>query len=119
LDLVNLNIYDLKNTFFQFNIVEYKSNVKDESHLLNLKHYLDNYSEIIKPVILQDCYYLDKGDDIAKPILNKISNKTTQFLSKDEYLKPFEEILISLSNFFLEEERFYSLVDSTLFNYKY
>lgn len=118
LDLVDLSQYDLQNTFFQFNIVEYKNNNKDKEHLLNLNKYLDKYLDKISPVVLQDAYYIDKGDDIVKPILNKISNLTTQFASEDEYLKPFDDVIGGLYKLFNSQDKLDKVITSTFSFYE-
>lgn len=102
LDLVDKEV--MKNAYFQFNPVRYKFDNKDEEHLLNLKKYLNNYLDVFKPIIIQDAFYLEKGDHIIKPILNKVINKTFQFYSEDEYFKHFDEIIANVLPLFNETD---------------
>lgn len=115
LNLVNVNTF--KKLYFQFNPVQYKFDNKDREHLLNLKQYLDHYFHIIEPVIIQDAFYIDKGDHVIKPILNKIINKTSQFFSEDEYLKDFESVILSIVPLFKDgDDRLGSLIDRSIEN---
>ena len=100
LNAVNLDCYNLDETFFQFNILEFESSNRDEKNLLNHQNYLDNFYPKVKPIILRDCYYLDKGDHPIKFTLNRIINRFTQFRSQGEYLQPFEQLLSELYAYF-------------------
>lgn len=119
LDAVNIELFDKENTFFQFNPIEYASNSKDEQHLRNLKKYLHNYVDIVKPLLLQDCYYLDKGDSIAKSFLNKVGGGAKQFRSDDEYVKDFSQFCFELYHLSSFPELAEIVIASSLQNYEY
>ncbi len=120
LDLVDFEKYDLSKTFFQFNTVQYKFNNKEKEHLFNLKKYLDKYIKIVHPVVIQDSYYLDKGDHVIKPFLNKVINNISQFSSSDEYLKPYQDVIVqSLSLFNSDDPRVDQILDQSFENLQF
>lgn len=119
LDNITVEVFDKESTFFQFNPIEYVSNSKDEQHLKNLKKYLYNYVDIIQPLLLQDCYYLDKGDSIAKSFLNKVGGGAKQFRSDDEYVKDFSEFCFELYGLASFPELAEIVIASSLQNYQY
>lgn len=120
LNNVDLSLYDLKNTFFQFDPVEYVSDSKDKQHLLEQKKYLEEYIDKIKPILLQDCYYLDKGDGEVKNVLNQISKKVTQYRSENQYLKPFDKVLEEMYVLFDKKESLFGeLMEESFKQYKY
>lgn len=121
LSTVDFNLYNYKDTFYQFSLVQYSSNVQDSKNLLNQQTYINKYINKVKPLILQDSYYLDKIDYPVKTLLNRIANKFTQFKSNDEYFKPFQEKLETLYSFFTTENIDIAdrLVDETFYSYEY
>lgn len=93
LDKVHWDIFDLNNTFYQFDPKSYISNTADQTHLQHLQTYLTSYFDKIEPIIFQDAYYLDQGDEVSKKLVNSIGRSTRQYQSQDEYVKPFDVIL--------------------------
>jgi DNA polymerase-3 subunit alpha len=93
LSKINEQILSLKDIYYQIDPSEYLFDYKDKEILLNIENYYKNFKDKLKCVISQDAYYLDKGDHIIKPILNKIINKTFQSTSEDQFLKPYDDIL--------------------------
>ena len=120
LDIIDFEKFDLNNTFYQFDSIQYKFDNKDKEHLLNLKKYLEKYRKLINPVIIQDSFYLDKGDHVIKPFLNKVINKVIQFSSVNEYMKPYDVVLTEVCSLFKEDDnRLDSLIDASFENLAY
>lgn len=72
--------------FYQIDTVEYVSQQLFRKHLENIDTYLCNYRKLLKPILINDSYYLDKEESELKSILNKVNNKATPE-SDDQYFK--------------------------------
>lgn len=84
------NAFD--NVFFQVDLSEYKAERIDIQYLNSQKLYFDAlYHQGLKPVLICDCYYLDKDDAKNKIILNKIDLGTSHEQSDDQYFKDVDE----------------------------
>lgn len=78
------------NVFFQVDLSEYKAERIDIRVLEEAKYYFDhiyNSSFQVPPVLLCDCYYLDKSDAKNKVVLNKISKKAAHEQSEEQFYK--------------------------------
>lgn len=106
----NYNIKDRKKTirliskykkvfdrvYYQIDTIEYTSQQLFKKHLENIDDYICNYAKIVKPILINDAYYLDKEEGGLKELLNKVSGKVTAE-SNDQYLKSVEDTLNSYS----------------------
>ena len=72
--------------YYQIDTVEYVSQQLFRKHLENIDTYLCNYRKMLKPILINDSYYLDKEESELKSILNKVNNKATPE-SNDQYFK--------------------------------
>ena len=72
-----LSIYkkSFDEVFYQIDTVEYVSQSLFRKHLENIDNYLCNYSKQIKPLLINDSYYVDSDESELKGMLNKISGK--------------------------------------------
>lgn len=73
---------------------EYKAERNDIKVLEAAKYYFDNIyqSDIsISPILLCDCYYLDKDDAKNKIILNKVAEGAAHEQSDEQYYKDVDE----------------------------
>ena len=61
--------------YYQIDTVEYVSSALFKKHLGNIDRYLCNYRKKIKPIVINDAYYLDEEENVLKGMLNKISGK--------------------------------------------
>lgn len=80
--------------YFQVDLSEYKAERIDIKVLESAKLYFDkiyNTDYDILPVLLSDCYYLDKDDYKNKIILNKIATRAAHEQSEDQYFKDIDE----------------------------
>lgn len=81
------------NVFYQVDLTEFKAERIDIRVLNAAKLYFNKlYPEkIVPPVLIQDCYYLDKVDSKNKIILNKIATGAAHEQSNDQYFKDMDE----------------------------
>lgn len=99
--------------YYQLDTVQYENQDSD-------KKYLENIGKIIKssikPILIQDSYYLDKEDAYIKAKLNQISGDR-EFKSNNQYFKCFDQIFDELDTIFdKNSETFDTLLDKALKN---
>ena len=85
-----LNFVDL---YYQITTTEFKSQKKELENLQQIKLYFEKYLDKVKPILLDDTYYLDKQDSKIKKILNKVGNIQFQNESENQYYKSIDDIL--------------------------
>lgn len=109
--------------FFQVDTTEYRADRIDSAVLQSIKDFFDNfylgdteYYGNIRPILIQDAYYLDKEDWRTKIILNKIDTGAAHNQSKSQYLKTIDELYDEFRTLFSEkydDEVFYDMCEST------
>ena len=79
--------------YYQVDLSEYKAERIDIRVLESTKAYFHNVEivSIIAPILLSDCYYLDKDDAKNKIILNKVAEGAAHEQSDDQYFKDVDE----------------------------
>lgn len=82
-----------ENCYYQLDLSEFKAERIDIRVLEATKLYFDQIYEIgaLPPVLISDCYYLDKDDAKNKIILNKIAEGAAHEQSEDQYFKDIDE----------------------------
>lgn len=94
--LKDIEIMFPDNFYYQIDLVEFQSDEKDREHLLNIQHYITNYTnkkKFVKPLLLCDSYYLEQEDYEYKHLLNKIGKIGFKYQSKDQHFKSLDEII--------------------------
>lgn len=109
--------------FFQVDTAEYQAERIDATVLQSTKLYFDNfrtgkgeYHLNIRPILIQDIYYLDKEDWRTKIVLNKVDKGAAHEQSKAQYLKTIDELYDEFRALFSEEyddDVFYDMCEST------
>lgn len=101
-DVVNDLLNAFEHVFYQVDLSEYKAERIDIKVLEATKYYFDNiyHTSKICPILLCDCYYLDKDDAKNKIILNKIAEGAAHEQSEEQYYKDVDE------HYFLFEQLF-------------
>lgn len=109
--------------FFQVDTTEYRADRIDSLVLQSQKAYFDNfyigdleYYLNIRPVLIQDVYYLDKEDWRTKMILNKIDTGAAHEQSYNQYLKTIDELYEEFRMIFTEkyeDDVFYDMCEAT------
>lgn len=91
--------------YYQIDTVEFIDKDFYFEYLNNIKKYIENYSNIFKPVLIGDSYYLDKEDFYLRDILIEISDKKEfEYATKDRYFKSIEEHIEKFSKFWKNKE---------------
>lgn len=109
--------------YFQVDTSEYRADRIDSALLQSQKAYFDNfylgdleYQMNIRPVLIQDVYYLDKEDWRTKVVLNKIDISTSHNQSQLQYLKTIDELYSEYRAIFSSkygDDVFYDMCEST------
>mgnify|MGYP000169610501 CR=1 FL=1 len=83
--------------YFQVDLSEYKAERIDVEVLQSVKCFFENFADPvtfsfdIEPILICDCYYLDKEDARNKIILNKIASGAAHEQSEEQYFKDIDE----------------------------
>lgn len=77
--------------YYQVDLSEFKAERIDIRVLEATKDYFDNLYGSVDPILICDCYYLDKDDAKNKVILNKIAEGAAHEQSDDQYYKDIDE----------------------------
>jgi len=90
--------------YWQLDLSEYKAERIDARVLEAAKYYFEHLYKNgeVPPVLIQDCYYLDKDDARNKIILNKIATGAAHEQSDDLYFKDLDEQWATISPLFDE-----------------
>ena len=82
-----------EDVFYQVDLSEYKAERIDIKVLEATKYYFDYLfgTSDVRPILLCDCYYLDKDDAKNKIILNKVAEGAAHEQSDDQYYKDVDE----------------------------
>ena len=106
--------------FYQIDSIVYDSKETDLGYLNLLKEYFNDYLDLIDPILINDCYYLDKEHYTIKPLLNRmkgtkfgLSTKTQYFKNLDENGRVFGEL------FRTDDGRFEVILEKAINNTKY
>ena len=109
--------------YFQVDTTEYKADRIDSQVLLSMKAYFDafyksgaEYMYDVRPVLIQDVYYLDKEDWKTKIVLNKVDIGAAHEQSNQQYLKTLDELYNEFRNTFsdkYDDKVFYDMCSAT------
>lgn len=105
-DSINKFFESFNDCFYQLDLSEFKAERIDIRVLNATKYYFDHlYDEgAIPPVLISDCYYLDKDDAKNKIILNKIAGGAAHEQSNDQYFKDLDEHWATFEPLFDKDE---------------
>lgn len=90
--LINKYKKSFDQVFYQIDTVEYVSQQLFKKHLENIDTYICNYRNLLKPILINDSYYLDKEESGLKIILNKVNNKANPE-SNSQYFKSVSDTI--------------------------
>lgn len=103
--------------FYQIDSVEFYDDQTDVKYLNSIKQYLNNFRDLLPPILINDSYYIDKEMFQLKEYLNKVDRKVYDY-SENEYYKTVSESYEVLSKLFKDEdyfiELFYEMCENTL-----
>lgn len=78
--------------YYQIDTLEYSSEQAFKDHLKNIDTYLCNYRELVKPILINDSYYLDAEEKNLKTMLNKVAGVASTE-SKTQYFKSVQDTI--------------------------
>ena len=109
--------------YYQVDVTEYRADRIDSAVLVSTKAYFDafymgdlEYYMNIRPILIQDVYYLDKEDWKTKIILNKIDTGAAHEQSHNQYLKTIDELYDEFRSVFsdkYDDDVFYDMCEAT------
>ncbi len=102
---VELYLKHFSHVFYQFDTVKYKSVEFETKKLKAQSVYLNEFSDILQPVLLNDSYYLEQEEAEMKTWLNKTGKRNFP-ATESEYFKDLDDSLELLSGLFNEKRRF-------------
>lgn len=115
--LFKLELNKLKNNiasedlYLQIDLNEFEDSDLDIKNLNDIKFYFDNLVDKIKPVYIEDCYYVEEIDSNVKAILNKIDRKNNPS-SNQQYFKSIDQIIEKNINLFQSDDSINSFFNS-------
>ena len=96
--------------YFQVDVTEYKADRIDSQVLISQKAYFDTfyqgeleYLKNVRPVLIQDIYYLDKEDWKNKILLNKVKSGAAHEQSNMQYMKTIDELYDEFATVFSDK----------------
>lgn len=102
--------------YYQIDTVRYSSKEVFLRHLRTLDAYLsDGYMDKVKPVLINDSYYLDKDEARLKIMLNKVSGRI-EAEADNQYFKSVEDTLESYGEWLEDVEPLYNVIMEGLEN---
>jgi DNA polymerase III subunit alpha len=101
--------------FYQIDTVEYVSSQLFKRHLENIDVYLCKYSKLVKPILINDSYYLDKEESGLKLMLNKVAGRASAE-SNNQYFKSVGETINSYEEWLDDVEPLSNVIISGLEN---
>lgn len=101
--------------YYQIDTVEYVSQQLFRKHLENLDTYLCKYRKLLKPILINDSYYLDKEESELKSILNKVNNKATPE-SNDQYFKSVADTINAYEEWIEDVEPLWEAITTGIMN---
>lgn len=105
-DKINKFLDSFDDCYYQLDLSEFKAERIDIRVLESTKYYFDNLYDngAVPPVLISDCYYLDKDDAKNKIILNKIAEGAAHEQSDDQYFKDLDEHWATFEPLFDKDE---------------
>lgn len=105
-DKINKFLDSFDDCYYQLDLSEFKAERIDIRVLESTKYYFDNLYDngTVPPVLISDCYYLDKDDAKNKIILNKIAEGAAHEQSDDQYFKDLDEHWATFDPLFDKDE---------------
>lgn len=103
---IDMFLDNFADCFYQLDLSEFKAERIDVRVLESTKLYFDQIYESgnFPPILIPDCYYLDKDDAKNKIILNKIAEGAAHEQSDDQYLKDLDELWNTMAPLFDAEK---------------
>lgn len=95
--------------YYQIDTVEYASEQLFKRHLENIDTYLCAYRRALKPILINDSYYLDREEGALKGLLNKVAGRPSAE-SANQYFKSVGDTLASYEEWLDDVEPLYEAI---------
>lgn len=90
--------------YYQIDPTEFKADRIDVQRLESMRRYFHEFSKNgvfeVEPVLIPECYYIDRADARSKIVLNKIATGAAHEQSDEQYLRSAGELLDKLRPLF-------------------
>lgn len=90
--------------YFQIDTVEYEEDSEDRDYLHTVKDYLDRFTGVVPPILINDAYYLEAEDQPIKEILNNSGSVKGEPVALNQHFKSVEENFLILEELFSESD---------------
>ena len=98
-----------KKIYYQIDTVEYESRQLFKEHLSSIDNYILYFKSKIKPILINDSYYLDKEEHELKGMLHKISGRAAPE-AKDQYFKSVRDTLDAYSEWIYDVDALFETI---------
>lgn len=115
-DSINQYKKYFEDIYYQLDSVIWENDKTDQEFLFQTQIYFEKYYKILKPILINDCYYLDKEHSHIKVFLNKVGNYGFINTSKNQYFKDIDDNLEILGKLFKTETQFYDIIEIAIEN---
>lgn len=106
-----------KEVFYQIDTLEYNSESLFRKHLENIDKYICLYKRFLKPILINDSYYIDEECSGLKEMLNKV-NKIANPESSTQYFKSVGETIDAYSEWLEDTEPLFNTIIEAIGNTK-
>lgn len=103
--------------YYQIDTVEFYDDNADLNYLSSLKTYLNEYRQYVKPVLINDSYYIEQEMFQLKEWLNQLAGKTSDYSENQHYKtlgESFQQLLPLFPNAEYFDELFNEMVANTV-----
>jgi DNA polymerase-3 subunit alpha len=101
--------------YYQIDTVEYSSQQLFREHLTNIDNYIRYFRKSLRPIVINDSYYLDAEEQPLKAMLHKISGKVAPE-AKDQYFKSVTDIINSYAEWLDDVEPLFEVITTGISN---
>lgn len=101
--------------YYQIDTVEFTSEQLFREHLQNIDNYIRYFRKSLKPILINDSYYLDAEMQPLKGMLHKVSGKAAPE-AKDQYFKSVADIINAYEEWIEDVEPLFEVITSGIEN---
>lgn len=101
--------------YYQIDTVEFSSQQLFREHLQNIDNYIRYFRKLLKPILINDSYYLDAEMQPLKGMLHKVSGKASPE-AKDQYFKSVSDIIGAYDEWIEDVEPLFEVITTGIDN---
>lgn len=101
--------------YYQIDTVEFSSQQLFREHLQNIDNYIRYFRKLLKPILINDSYYLDAEMQSLKGMLHKVSGKAAPE-AKDQYFKSVSDIIGAYDEWIEDVEPLFEVITTGIDN---